>query len=110
MESATQTNVGATGGDVEVATVEVGFAGRWAALDLMITLLPFHSFMVQRDREHWVVHARVPGCHGETLDDLVTTIERSGSDVGLTEFTCSVDGRVVKLTDFSEGAGDRVGS
>jgi len=69
----------------DTVAVEIGLDGRHAALDLMTTLIPFHSFLVQHDREHWVVHARVPGCHGETLDDLVTAIERWGSAVGYEE-------------------------
>jgi len=96
MKKARRTNGGATGGVVEVATVEIGLDGRSGALDLMAALIPFHSFIVQHDREHWVVHARVPGCHGETLDDLVTTIDRLGSDSGLS-FTSTLGDQAVDL-------------
>lgn len=65
-----------TGGDVEVATVEIGLEGRREALDLMAALTPFRSFMVQHDHTRWIVHARVPGCNGETLEEFVETIER----------------------------------
>lgn len=75
MKSATQTSEGTT------ATVEIGVDGRHEAVALMAALIPFHSFVVQHDCEHWVVHARVPGCHDETLDDLLATIERWTADV-----------------------------
>lgn len=102
MKNATRTRLGAIDGDVDVAAVEIGLDRRYDALDLMAALIPFHSFMVQQEREHWVVHARVPGCHGENLEDLVTTIERWGSDIDLSEFTCVLGGRVVELTHLSE--------
>lgn len=72
------------------ATVEVGLEGRHEALALMTALIPFHSFVVQHDLEHWVVHARAPGCHDETLDALLATIERWTSGVDVDDFTCVV--------------------
>lgn len=57
------------------AAVEIGVGERRDALRLMEALIPFHSFLVQYERERWVVHARVPGCHGETLDDLLAAVE-----------------------------------
>jgi hypothetical protein len=80
VQSATRIHVAANEGDVDVATVEIRLEGRYEALALMTALIPFHSFVVQPDRAHWVVHARVPGCHDETLDELLATIERWGSD------------------------------
>ena len=53
MKSATRTNVRATDGRVDVAAVEIGLDQRHDALDLMASLIPFHSFLVQKDRERW---------------------------------------------------------
>lgn len=106
MKSAMQTNVRAAGGDTDVATVEIGLERRHDALALMAALIQFHSFVVQHDRAHWVVHARVPGCHDETLDDLLATIERWVSDFGLNDFTCVLGEQVVELTHPSEFGGD----
>jgi hypothetical protein len=92
VNSATRRSVGTTGRDTHVATVEIGLDGRHEALHLMAALTPFHSFVVQHDRAHWVVHARVPGCHDETLDDLLARIERWESDTGVNDFTCVVGG------------------
>jgi hypothetical protein len=55
--------------------VEVDVEGRWSALALAELLVPFHSFLVQQTAERWVVHARVPGWHGETLADALRAIE-----------------------------------
>lgn len=63
--------------------VQIAVDGRHEAVGLMDALIPFHSFVVQLDREHWVVHARVPGAHGETLDELFATIERWQSRAGV---------------------------
>src|SRR5207248_2440216 len=49
--------------------IEIEVMGRWDALALSERLVPYHSFLVQHERERWVVHARTPGCHGETLAD-----------------------------------------
>lgn len=106
MKSATRTNMGTTGGDSDVATVEIRLACRREALALMAALIPFHSFVVQHGRAHWVVHARVPGCHDETLDDLLATIERWGSGIGLNDLTCLLGEHVVELTHRSELDGD----
>jgi hypothetical protein len=58
-------------GDV---AVEIEVRGRWDALALSEQLIPFHSFLVQHGPERWVVHARSPGCHGETLDAALAVI------------------------------------
>jgi hypothetical protein len=55
--------------------VEIDVDGRWDALALSELLIPFHSFLVQRTAERWVVHARAPGCHGESLADALRAIE-----------------------------------
>jgi hypothetical protein len=55
--------------------VEIDIDGRWDALALSELLIPFHSFLVQKTAERWVVHARAPGCHGEPLADALRAIE-----------------------------------
>jgi hypothetical protein len=55
--------------------IEIDVGGHWDALRLMERLIPFHSFIVQHTTEHWVVHARTPGCHGESLADALDVIE-----------------------------------
>jgi hypothetical protein len=55
--------------DVGETPFQVEVRGRWDALALADVLAPFHSFMVQRGRDRWIVHARAPGCRGESLSD-----------------------------------------
>ena len=57
------------------ATVEVRVRDRWDALALAELLVPFHSYLVQRTPDRWVVHARTPGCHGEPLVEALRAIE-----------------------------------
>lgn len=78
MTTTSRKAVATVGHDVAPVTVAIRLEERREALDLMASLTAFHSFIVEHDRQRWVVHARVPGCSGETLDDLVATIERSG--------------------------------
>jgi hypothetical protein len=58
---------------VEIA-VEIAVDGRWDALALSELLIPFHSFLVQKTAERWLVHARAPGSHGEPLADALSAI------------------------------------
>ena len=60
--------------------LEVDVDGRWDALALSQRLVPFDSFLVQRTAERWVVHARTPGWHGETLADALLAIEEWRSE------------------------------
>jgi hypothetical protein len=76
-------------GDV---AVEIEVSGRWDALALSELLIPFHSFLVQRSPERWVVHARSPGCQGEPLDDALAAIEEWQAALGM-EAAVRVDGR-----------------
>jgi hypothetical protein len=62
------------------SAVEVDVDGRWDALALSEALIPFHSFLVQRAPERWVVHARAPGWHGEPLGEALRVIERWRAD------------------------------
>lgn len=75
------------------ATLEIDVVGRWDALALSELLIPYHSFLVQHDTERWVVHARAPGCHGESFDDALGTIEDWLVEHGLDLSSCRVDGR-----------------
>ena len=77
--------------------IEVDVRGRWDALALSELLIPFHSYLVQHDREHWIVHAQAPGCRGETLSEALAAIDdwRSGRD--LQAVSCRVAGRPYHL-------------
>jgi hypothetical protein len=74
------------------AAVEIDVSGRWDALALSGLLISFHSFLVQKGPERWVVHARSPGCHGEPLDDALAAIEEWQAERGM-EAAVRVDGR-----------------
>ena len=77
--------------------IEIDVQASCDALALSELLVAFHSFLVQHDHEHWIVHARTPGCHGETLPEAVAVIAawRSGRD--LPEAACRVSGRTYHL-------------
>jgi hypothetical protein len=55
--------------------VEIDVGEYWDAVALLDLLIPFHSFLVQHTTEHWVVHARAPGSHGESLADALGVID-----------------------------------
>jgi hypothetical protein len=57
------------------AAIQIEVGGRWDAVALLKLLISFHSFLVQHTSERWVVHARAPGCHGESLADALDVIE-----------------------------------
>jgi hypothetical protein len=83
-----------------LTTVEVEVRGRWDALALSELLIPFHSFLVQHDRERWVVHARAPGCHGEQLSDALEAIEAWHAEQGSPRTaSCRVGGRPYQLRE-----------
>jgi hypothetical protein len=65
----------AVAGESVGTAVEIDVDGRWDALALSELLIPFHSFLVQHTTERWVVHARVPGYHGEPLADALRAIK-----------------------------------
>lgn len=56
-------------------SVEIEVPNRWDALALSDTLIPYHSFLVEFDRQRWVVQARVPGNHGAPLDGALGKIK-----------------------------------
>jgi hypothetical protein len=77
----------------QATTIEVAVKGRWDALALSELLIPFHSFLVQHDRERWVVHARAPGSHGESLADVLEAIDKWSVDRHPLGASCRVGGR-----------------
>lgn len=77
--------------------VEVEVEGRWDALALSELLTPFRSFLVQRDRERWVVHARVPGPRGESLDEALEAIDEWRLDRSVEEVSYRVEGEPYQL-------------
>ena len=86
---------------VPVTTIEIEVQGRWDALGLSELLIPFHSFLVQHDQEHWVVHARAPGYHGEPLPDALEAIEDWNADRSAPA-SCRVDGRLYQPSKTKE--------
>jgi hypothetical protein len=79
--------------------IEIDVSGQWDALRLMERLIPFHSFLVQHTTEHWVVHAKTPGSHGESLADALDVIEewQTTRDINAS----------VRVTGHPTRAGDR---
>jgi hypothetical protein len=77
--------------------VEVEVEGRWDALALSEALVPFHSFLVQKTAERWVVHARAPGWHGETLADALLAVEDWRAD-RRTSASVRLTGRTDQIT------------
>jgi hypothetical protein len=75
------------------AAIEVDVDGRWDALALSELLIPFRSFLVQQDRERWVVHAYAPGGHGEPLADALEAIDDWRADRQPVPANCRVNGR-----------------
>jgi hypothetical protein len=61
------------------------------------TLIPYHSFLVQFDRQRWVVHARVPGYHGEPLDAALAKIKEWLADRRLEDVSCRIGGQPYEL-------------
>jgi hypothetical protein len=81
-----------------VTAIEIEVQGRWDALALSELLIPFHSFLVQHDQERWVVHARAPGCRGESLSEALAAIDDwRGGGAHLRAATCRVGGRPYHL-------------
>ena len=88
-----EANVGVAERETPVTPLEIEVQGRWDALALSEALIAYHSFLVQFDRQRWVVHARVPGGHGEQLDDALERINGWLVDRRLEDVSCRVGGR-----------------
>ena len=80
-----------------MASLEIEVRSRWDALALSEMLIPYHSYLVQFDCRRWVVHARVPGCHGEPLDGALGKVKDWLADRSLGEASCLIDGQQYKL-------------
>jgi hypothetical protein len=61
-------------GDAATA-IEIEVEDRWDALALSEHLIPYHSFLVQLGDRRWVVHARTPGCRGESTDEALQAVD-----------------------------------
>jgi hypothetical protein len=68
--------------DAEIE-IKVDVTGRWDALALSELLVPFHSYLVQHTTDRWVVHARSPGGHGESLAEALGAIDEWRAERGL---------------------------
>ena len=79
--------------------IEIEVQGRWDALALSELLIPFDSFLVQHDHERWVIHARAPGCRGESLSDALASIDDWRSGRHLRTASCRVGGRPYHLRE-----------
>jgi hypothetical protein len=64
-------------------TVEIDVGDYWDAVALLELLIPFNPFLVQHTTEHWVVHARAPGGHGESLADALDLIDEWQAKMGV---------------------------
>jgi hypothetical protein len=100
-------NAAASRAHEPVTTIEIEVHGRWDALALSELLIPFHSFLVQHDQEHWVVHARAPGFHGEPLPDALEAIEEWRADRSA-HASCRVDGRPYQPSETKERVMQRI--
>ena len=85
--------------------IEIDVGGQWDALRLMERLIPFHSFLVQHTTEHWVVHARTPGSHGESLADALGVIDEWQSTREEWQTTRDIDASV-RVAGHPPRAGD----
>jgi hypothetical protein len=79
--------------------IEIEVQGRWDALALSELLIPFHSFLVRHDHERSVIHARAPGCRGESLSDALAAIDDWCSRRHLRAASCRVGGRPYRLRE-----------
>jgi hypothetical protein len=84
-------------GKLQGASIEVEVHGRWDALALAEALIPYHSFLVHHEGQRWIVHARVPGCHDESLEDALRTLEDWRTEHGSSGNSCWVGGEPYRL-------------
>ena len=84
------------GAELQSASIEVEVHGRWDALALSEALMPFHSFLVHHEGQRWMVHARVPGCHDESLEDALRTLEDWMAEHGSSN-ACWIGGELYEL-------------
>ena len=84
-------------GELQSASIAVEVHGRWDALALADALIPYHSFLVHHEGQRWIVHARVPGCHDESLEDALRTLEDWRTERGSSGTFCWVGGELYEL-------------
>ena len=84
-------------GESRVVSLAIEVEDRWDALALSEILIPYHSFLVQFDRQRWVVHARVVGCQREPLHAALTKIQEWLADRSLGDLPCRIDGLPYEL-------------
>lgn len=82
---------------MDEAAIEVDVDGRWDALALSEALIPYRSFLVHLGPERWVVHARAPGCHGESLEAALRVIAEWSEARTVETSSCRIDGRPREL-------------
>jgi hypothetical protein len=80
------------------ATIEVDVHGRWDAVELLQRLVPYRSYLVERGRQQWRVHAQAPGCHGEKLPDALAAIDECLRERHVEDAAVRVDGRPCRPT------------
>ena len=73
--------------------IEIRVVGRWTACALLERLAPYRSFLIQHDAERWVVHARTPGCHGESMESAIAAIEECLDEHAVEEASIRIDGK-----------------
>ena len=85
-----RSNIATADSETASASIEVEIHGRWDALALSEALVPFHSFLVHHEGQRWIVHARTPGCHDESLEEALRTIEDWRVERGLEGAPCRI--------------------
>ena len=73
--------------------IEIRVVGRWTACALLECLAPYRSFLIQHDAGRWVVHARTPGCHGESMESALAAIEECLDEHEVGEASIRIDGK-----------------
>jgi len=73
--------------------IEIRVVGRWTACALLECLAPYRSFLIQHDAERWVVHARTPGCHGESMESALAAIEECLDEHAVGQASIRIDGK-----------------
>jgi hypothetical protein len=86
------------------ASVEVAVHGRWDALALSQRLVPYHSYLVERGREHWRVYAEAPGCHDERLTGALAAIDECLRERRVEDAAVRVDGQPYQLPGRAGGS------
>ena len=77
--------------------IEIRVVGRWNARALLDRLAPYRSFLIEHGPERWSVHAQAPGCHGESLESALATIEACLDEHAAAEASIRIDGKPHRL-------------